>query len=162
MTRKNISIKNYFYLALIVLITLGVIYYLYLWFDEYRKEVRNISELSKYLQVINYNELNNFIIENDEVCIYVGDSDKKNFDFERKLKELIMQNNLRNDIIYLDVSNHNNNGNFVINDIKFKRVPMFLIFNDGKITSSYDITQNDFNIDKISSYLNSVGVLKYD
>ena len=162
MTRKNISIKNYFYLALIVLITLGVIYYLYLWFDEYRKEVRNISELSKYLQVINYNELNNIIIENDEVCIYVGDSDKKNFDFERKLKELIMQNNLRNDIIYLDVSNHNNNGNFVINDIEFKQVPMFLIFNDGKITSSYDITQNDFNIDKISSYLNSVGVLKYD
>lgn len=160
MTRKDISIKNYFYLALIVLITLGIVYYLYLWFDEYRKELGNISELSKYLQVINYNDLDNFIIENDEICIYVTDSTEKKSDFERKLKNLIIQNNLRNDILYLDISNYRDDGNFIINNIEFKNVPVFLIFNDGKITSSYDIAQNDFDIDKISNYLNSVGVFK--
>ena len=37
---------------------------------------------------------------------------------------------------------------------------MFLIFNDGKIISSYDIKNSGYDINKIDNYLKSVGVIK--
>lgn len=160
MNKKEVSLKNYIYLFLIILVTIGITYYLYLWFTEYEEEVKNISVLSKYLQVINYNEVDNYIIENDKVYLYVTDTKVSLNEFEYELKKIIIDNNLGKDILYLDISNCCDNDKYQIYNNEFDSIPMFLIFNDGKIISSYDIKNSGYDINKIDNYLKSVGVIK--
>ena len=160
MTKKEISLKNYIYLFLIIVITIGIVYYLYLWFTEYEEKVRKVSVLSNYLQVINYNEVDNYIIENDEVYLYVTDA---NFDlnyFEYELKKFIVNNNLEKDILYLDISNNYNDGKYSIMNNEFRSIPMFIVFNDSQIISSYDIKNNGYDTNKIENYFRSLGVIR--
>ena len=159
MAKKEVSLKNYIYLILIILITIGIVYYLYLWFSEYKEEVRKKSDWGNYLQVINYNDLENYVIENDGVCLYVTNNNLDLVDFENKLKEFFVEKNLSKLILYLDISSVLNNGKYEICNIEFGSVPLFVIFNNGKITSSYDIKQNNYDISKINNYLQSVGVI---
>lgn len=160
MTKKEISLKNYIYLFLIIGITIGIVYYLYLWFTEYEEKVRNVSVLSNYLQVINYNEVDNYIIENDEVYLYVTDANFDLNDFEYELKKFIVNNNLEKDILYLDISNNYNDGKYSIMNNEFKSIPMFIVFNNSQIISSYDIKNNGYDTNKIESYFRSLGVIR--
>lgn len=160
MTKKEISLKNYIYLFLIIGITIGIVYYLYLWFTEYEEKVRNVSVLSNYLQVINYNEVDNYIIENDEVYLYVTDANFDLNDFEYELKKFIVNNNLEKDILYLDISNNYNDGKYSIMNNEFKSIPMFIVFNDSQIISSYDIKNNGYDTNKIENYFRSLGVIR--
>ena len=160
MTKKEISLKNYIYLFLIIVITIGIVYYLYLWFTEYEKEVKNASVLSNYLQVINYNEVDNYIIENDKVYLYVTDTNLNLNDFEYELKKFIVNNNLRKDILYLDMADSYKDGKYEIVNNEFNSIPMFIVFDDSQIVSSYDIKNNGYDIKKISNYLKSLGVIK--
>lgn len=160
MTKREISLKNYIYLFLIILVTIGIVYYLYLWFNEYEKEVKNTSILSEYSQVINYNEINNYIVENNKVYLYVTDGNVDLLDFEYKLKKVIVDNNLEKDILYLNISNNLKNNKYIIQNNEFNSIPMFIIFNDGEIISSYDIKSNGYDINKINNYFRSIGVIK--
>ncbi len=159
MAKKEVSLKNYVYLILIILITIGIVYYLYLWFSEYKEEVKKMSDLGNYLQVINYNDLENYIIENDTICMYVTNNDLSLANFENNLKKFLVEENLGRLILYLDVSSVFHEGKYELCKVEFNSVPLFVMFNNGKITSSYDIKQNKYDINKISSYLQSVGVI---
>lgn len=160
MTKKEISLKNYIYLFLIMVMTIGIVYYLYLWFTEYEEEVKNVSVLSNYLQVINYNEVDNYIIENDKVYLYVTNTNSDLNDFEYELKKFIVNNNLGKDILYLDISNNYNDNKYKIFNNEFNSIPMFIIFNDSQIISSYYIKNNGYDIKKISDYFKSLGVIR--
>lgn len=160
MAKREISLKNYIYLFLIIVMTIGIVYYLYLWFTEYEEEVKNVSVLSNYLQVINYNEVDNYIIENDKVYLYVTNTNSDFNDFEYELKKFIVNNNLGKDILYLDISNNYNDNKYQIFNNEFNSIPMFIIFNDSQIISSYDIKNNGYDIKKISDYFKSLGVIR--
>ena len=70
--KRVIPKKNYVYLFLIILFSLMVIYYLYLWHKSYKESLLNTEILSDYLDVINYNELDDYIVENKDAVIYVS------------------------------------------------------------------------------------------
>ena len=59
--QKEVSVKNYIYLALIILVSLLLLFYFYLWHLTYVEGKLNNSIMDIYLQVINYNELSNYI-----------------------------------------------------------------------------------------------------
>lgn len=162
MNKKDISLRNYVYLCLIIFITIGIVYYLYLWLIEYKEEIQNTSILNEYLQVVNYNEINNYIVENDEVFLYVTTKKRQVLDFEYKLKDLVVKNNLEKDMVFLDVSNNLKNGKYEIYNNSFNGNSMFIVFKANQLISSYDIEHNDYNINKVENYLKSIGVLKDD
>ena len=66
------------------------------------------------------------------------------------------------DVLYLDISDNIKNGNFTINNFTFKQYPIFVLYDDGNITSIYDIKANSFDTEKIEMYLESIGVIEND
>lgn len=159
MNKKNIPRRNYLYLLLIFLITVGVVYYLYLWFVTY-KEVKFSSNLTKYFQVINYNELEEYIIENEDVYIYVSSLTDDEINYEKQLEKKLRLYALKNKVLYLDITNNIDNNKYSINNVNFFATPMILYFSNGELISSYNIKNSNFNADKTIKYLESIGVVE--
>lgn len=162
MAKREIPLKNYVYLVLIVFLTLGILYYLYLWSIEYRKEVTSDSVISSSLQLINYNEVEEYIVENDNVCLYISNKNIELKDFEKSLKHLIEKYNLERKILYLDITNNVSDNKYNIGDAYLTGVPKFIYFIDGKLASSYDINYENYKIANIENYLRSIGVIEDD
>ena len=118
--------------------------------------------MNNYLTVINYNELDNYIIENKDAVIYVSILGNEDINkFEKKFKNIIAEYNLRNDILYLDVSNENITSatkKLKIND----EFPYLVVYTNGVITDTYSINENGYSNSKIEKYLNRIGVIEND
>lgn len=159
---REVPTKNYVYLFLILLGSILFIIYLYTWYETYNENKLNTSIMDKYLTVINYNELDNYIIENKDAVIYVsilGNEDINNF--EKKFKHLVTENNLKNDILYLDISNENIEKATQKLNIE-EEFPYLVVYTNGVITDTYSINDNNYSNTKIEKYLNRIGVIGND
>ena len=88
LSKKKIPTKNYICLTLIIICTIAITYYLYLWLVAY-KELDTQSILEQHLQVINYNDINNYVIENNDSFLYITNKNKDYSKFENDLYNLI-------------------------------------------------------------------------
>ena len=159
---KKIPVKNYIYLSIIVIASIFIIFYLYRWYDTYRESKLNISIMNNYLSVINYNELDDYIIENKNAIIYVSKlGDEKINKFEKSIKNMVVENDLRNSMLYLDVTNDN----FDVVKEKLQintSLPCIVVYTNGKITDVYSITNNNYDMKKLNKYLNRIGATDID
>lgn len=159
---KKIPVKNYIYLSIIVIASIFIIFYLYRWYNTYRESKLNISIMNNYLSVINYNELDDYIIENKNAIIYVSKlGDEKINKFEKSFKNMVVENDLRNSMLYLDVTNDN----FDIVKEKLQintSLPCIIVYTNGKITDVYSITNNNYDMKKLNKYLNRIGATDID
>ena len=115
---KNIPLKNYIILAVVLILSIILVIYFYMWYNAYEESKLNTMIMDKYLQVINYNELNNYLVENKDAVIYSSVlEDQKIRDFEKKFKNIIIKNSLNNDILYLDLTEELKDKN-ITKDIK--------------------------------------------
>ena len=108
--------------------------------------------MSNYLTVINYNELDNYIMENKDAVIYVsilGNEDITKF--EKKFKNIISEYNLKNDILYLDISNENINSATKRLSIE-EEFPYLVVYTNGVITDTYSINENKYSNSKVEKY----------
>ena len=68
----------------------------------------NVSYIGNYLQEIKYKDLDNFIVENPDVVIYVSNSsDNDSISFEKRLVKVIRKYNLENNIYYININDTN-------------------------------------------------------
>lgn len=155
---RNVPFKNYIYLGLIFLITILVLYYIYLWYQTYREDVLSKGIINEYLTVINYNELDSYIAENGDAVIYVSKlGDDQINKFESKFRNTVVDNNLRNHILYMDVTNED------ISSVSKKleidsNLPYLVVYTDGEVTSKYSIVKNEYSTKKVEKYLNRIGI----
>lgn len=162
---KEIPLKNYILLSIVLILTIVVVIYFFLWKNTYEKSKLQIPILDDYLLVINYNELNNYLVENKDAIIYVSKLNNENIRlFENKFKNIINKNNLNNKILYLDLTEELKENNIVkeINKKygkKMTEVPTIVIIKDGKISSSYNIKENKYNIKLLEKYLEKEDVI---
>ena len=159
---REVPKKNYLYLFLILLGSILLLIYLYTWYETYDENKLNTTIMDKYLTVINYNELDNYIIENKDAVIYVSILGNEDINkFEKKFKNLISENNLKNDILYLNISNENI-------DVATKKLnidknfPYLVVYTNGVITDTYSIKESNYSNGKIEKYLNRIGVIEND
>ena len=166
---KKIPVKNYIYLSIIVIASIFIIFYLYRWYDTYRESKLNISIMNNYLSVINYNvslmtnsRFYDYIIENKNAIIYVSKlGDEKINKFEKSFKNMVIENDLRNSMLYLDVTNDN----FDVVKEKLQintSLPCIVVYTNGKITDVYSITNNNYDMKKLNKYLNRIGATDID
>ena len=159
---RKIAPKNYLYLLLIIIITLLIALYLLKWYRTYNESKLYTGILNEYIQVINYNELNDYIIENKDAVIYVsilGNEEIKKL--EKKFKNTIVDNNLRENLLYLDITDEDQN------KVKEKlqidnNLPYLVVYTNGKITDTYSISEHKYNTKKIVKYLNRIGATEID
>ena len=151
---RNIPFKNYILLAVTLILTVIVVVYFFVWHS-------NNEENNKYLRVINYNELDDFLVENKDSVIYVSKLNNKEIrEFEKKLKLIINDYSLNNTILYLDLTDKN------IDKLKLEdkniNYPAVLIYKNGKIISYFDIKKNNYDIKLLKEYLIEEGIINND
>ena len=158
----KIPFKNYVYLFLVVVVSIFIVYYLYLWFLEYNNNSENKSILVDSMQIINMNEIDTYLVENKDAVIYASiNNDNKIRRFEKKFNKFINEKNIANKLLYLDLTSDNKKNKYSVNGISIK-APSFIVYKNGSFLESYDIGDNNFDLNKIDAYLNKVGVVKSD
>lgn len=159
---RNVPVKNYIYLFIILLGSILFLIYIYTWYDAYNQNKLNTSIMNEYLTVINYNELDNYISENQNAVIYVSILGNEEINrFEKKLKNMVVDNNLRNSILYLDLTNEERNKAIKKLNID-EKFPYLVVYTNGKITDTYSIVENNYSTKKMEKYLNRIGATEYD
>lgn len=159
---REIPLKNYIILGLVVLLTLGLVYYFYLWYITYEESKLNETIMDRYLEVINYNELNDYIVENRNAMIYTSVLEDNNIrKFEIKFKNIVVKNALKDKILYMDMTDIFKDkikytelrNSYQINKYNITNVPCILVFKDAKLVDIYSIKDNDYNTDNVLNYI---------
>lgn len=159
---RKVPIKNYIYLSIILLGSILFLIYAYTWYETYNQNKLNTSIINNYLTVINYNELEDYIMENKDAIIYVSIlGNKKIIKFEEKFKNIIANNNLRDNILYLDLTNENQQ--IATEKLKIDtKFPYLVVYTNGHITDTYNISKNNYDTKKVLTYLNRIGAIEND
>ena len=163
--KRIVPLKNYVILGIIIVVTLLLLHYFYMWFDAYNETKLNRPILDKYMEVINYNELDNYLIENPNTIIYVSvleDSEIRNF--EKKLKELFKNGEIQSDILYLDITEDIKNtkikneirNKYSINSVSILDVPAIMVVDNGEVKSINTISSVNYDLDRIKALINGV------
>lgn len=159
---RGVPVKNYIYLSLIILVTILLVFYFYLWYLTYKESKLNNQIMDRYLQVINYNELSDYLTENKNAYVYVSvleDQEIRNFELE--FKTMIMDNSLKKEILYLDLTDVYNNNNLIskankdyqVGGKNISNVPCILVFKEGVLKEIYDIKENNYEIENLKEFL---------
>ena len=168
--KREIPIKNYIILIFILLATIVLVTYLYMLNEKKIDEKLNTPILNEYMQVINYNELNNYLIENEDAIMYTSIlGNKKIKNFEMQLKNIIKRNEFKYTLLYLDLTSEIKNRKivnemdniYVDKEHKLSDIPSIMIYRNGKISSIYNIEKDNYNVKEVENYLESSGVI-YD
>lgn len=165
---KNIPFKNYVLLAVVLIISIILVIYFYMWYNVYEENKLNSPIMDKYIQVVNYNELNNYLVENKDSVIYSSVLDNQEIrNFEIKFKSFISDNSLRGSILYLDLTselkdkeiNNSLKETYKVGSNNITNTPSIMIFKDGKLVSLYNIKDNNYDINKLKNYLEEEGII---
>jgi hypothetical protein len=87
---RKIKLKNYIYLFLVLTVSIGVMVGFYMWHLSYKENVLKTPIMDEYLYSINYNELDNYVMDNGYALIYVSVLEDEGIrNFEEKFKKYI-------------------------------------------------------------------------
>lgn len=161
---RKIPGKNYLILGIIFLITVFLLYYFYMWSQAYKETKLNIRIMDSYMEVINYNELEDYLVENPDTVIYVSVlEDSKIREFEKKFKTVLKNNELDNEILYMDITENIKKqeiqklfNNYNQNGINFSKLPFIIVMQEGIIKDVYSISDNDYDVINVKTFINNV------
>ena len=165
---RNIKLKNYIYLFLVLTASIGVMVGFYMWHLSYKENVLKTPIMDEYLYSINYNELDNYVLDNGYALIYVSVLEDEGIrNFEEKFKKYIKDNELSNKMLYLDLTEVSKDSNLyseLINKYRVKKksigdVPCLLFFKDGKLDKIYPINEKKYNLNEITFFLEQEDVI---
>lgn len=166
---KEIPLKNYIILSIILIITALIAVYFYMGYNRYEESKLNTPIIDKYLRVINYNELDDYLVENKDAIIYTSILENEEIrNFEIKFKNAILNNSLRSSILYMDLTEVYNNqekyrkfiNNYTLGNDNITITPAILTFENSKLIKIYNIKDNNYEIEKILDYLKEEGIVK--
>lgn len=161
-SKKVIPVKNYILLSVIMVVSIFLVYYFYLWFQIYDKNKLHTPIMDNYLRVINYNELDSYLVENEYAVIYVSVLGEENTrEFEEDFKKVILDYSLKNDILYMDLTSYVNvlDSRYGVNN---NNMPCIMMFENGKLIDIYDIASHNYSSKKVKKYLATMGVIEND
>ena len=141
--KKDIPKKNYFILGIILIISCILVYYINAWYSLYQYEKRGNSPITTYMEIINYNEVENYIAENSDAIIYVSKSNNlKIRKFEEDNEKLFKKLELNYNILYMDAKDVNK-------DLKIKynvnEYPTILFFKNKRLVNKYVLELDNIN-----------------
>ncbi|MBE6153585.1 MAG: hypothetical protein E7166_05115 [Firmicutes bacterium] len=155
MEKRKIPMKNYIIYGFIVIVTLVAVFYTNEWYKAYKISELENSYISKYVTEINYDEFENYILENPNVIIYISKTNSEaSINIEKQLYKIIKDNELTDEIVFLNLTGNEN----VLDNIEKKyyktnllnnldRIPAIAVFNDMKIVDIL-VSDEDYKISK--------------
>ena len=165
--KREIPIQNYFILGIIVIVTLLGVIYLCSWYKQYTDNKVNEPVITSVLREVEYNNLDTVLRERDVLIMYMCTTDEDVCrSFEKKFSEYIKDNNLTEEIVYLNLGYSSDESNLldtVYNKYKCENLvkkvyeyPTLLIFNQGEIVDVLSSNgKNKLDIDQVEKFLES-------
>ena len=162
---RKIPVKNYIILGIVIVVTMLILYYFYMWVDVYKESKVNIPIMDKYMTVINYNELDNYVVENPDTIVYVSVLENDEIrQFEKKFKNKYKHDLIDNDVLYMNVTDDISDkslkdgmvSKYFVNGLNITNVPCLLVFKDGMLKSIYSVKDNEYDIDRFTIYINNI------
>lgn len=149
--KKDIPKKNYFILGIILIISCILVYYINAWYSLYQYEKRENSPITTYMEIINYNEVENYIEENSDAIIYISKSNNlKIRKFEEDNEKLFKKLELNYNILYMDAKDVNK-------DLKIKynvnEYPTILFFKNKRLVNKYVLELDNINYNDIKNII---------
>ncbi len=137
--------KNYILLAVLLVVTVFLTFFLS---SLYKSRNNVVSDFYEYCNKINSNEFDEFIMENPDSIIYIGD--KNDLDFEEQesaLKDEIEKKELKNKIVYLEKGTLSKKFLSSLKtkygkSIDKKKIPVLLVVVDKKINKVVYLKDN--------------------
>ena len=157
--------RNYIILGIILIATLALVCYFYRWSKVYNEARLNERILDSYMDVINYNELEDYVIENPDTIIYVSVLQNSTIrEFEKKFKKVLKNNEIDKRILYLDITDNITDSDirkemrkkYHINGVYITDVPVIMVIEEGTLKNIYSISSNDYDIGKLKKFLNKI------
>lgn len=168
MQKRDIPLKNYLILLVVAIVTVLIVFYLGSWYNASKEYYKNNSILSEYLSEIKGDEINSYLVDNPEVVIYYASSkDETIKSFENEFKKLIEQNEIKDEIIYINSKDENNNLISNLNSISDKQIDSIIIPNliyikEGKISKILYSKETEINKRDVRNFLIKCGVITND
>lgn len=168
MKNKNVRVvplKNYVILGIVIVFSFLLLYYFYLWANVYNETLLTKSILDDYMEVINYNELDDYLIENPNSVVYVSVLENSEVrKFEEKLKISLKNKKVNRSLLYLNITEELKNdeikkymkSKYTLNYVSMLDVPLVMVFDGGVLKSVYSVDDNNYNVDGMISFINSV------
>lgn len=163
--KRNIPIKNYFILALIIVITALVVIYSCAWYKQYTETSEVTPIITSTLREVREDNLDIVLKERDVAIMYMCTTNEVICrSFEKSFSEYINDNNLQDDIMYLNLGYDTDENNLLErvydkykSDDLVKKVhdyPTLVIFKDGKIVDVLSSSaKNKITIKKVEEFL---------
>ena len=138
MKKTSVEVKNYIIYAVLVVITMMVVFYLGKWYQKTERYRNDDSVITTVLSEIKLNELDSYLIENPNSVVYVLNYNLDTDTYEDILKDIVVRYDLRDEIIFLNLTDQNDLSQFaqkyLSSNIELK-IPNLCVFESGKIVS---------------------------
>ena len=127
--------KRVILLVVICVVTLSVLIIALKLHENKENNLLATSDISNYVTEINYDEIENHVIEQPSAIIYVSNSsEEKTIDFEKIFIPVIKEYNLENDIIYININET------TIADPFYQNAPELVFYKDGEVSDVLDVS----------------------
>lgn len=164
---KTITIKNYIILAFVFLATACLTLYLCKCYYVYNDSKKEIPVIRGTLSEITSEELEHYVSDNPNCIVYMCTASDLNCrDFEEDFIRLIKKKSLQEEIVYLNLSNVNQDEFTEYFNKKYKykisltsKYPAIVMFEDTKVETILQENDDDFSIVRVKQFieLNKIG-----
>lgn len=166
MEKRIIPTKNYLIFAVIAILSFSFVYNLAEWYKTTKDDLENKSVMTDAISEILSEEIDNYIIDNSSVVIYMSSSkDITIKDFEKAFKDIIIEKEISDQIIYLDTNKVLDDdfysklekkyfsAELKSNNINLNHMPNIIVFKDRKIISVLLNDEAKINLSKVENFL---------
>ena len=170
MKERIIPKRNYIILIVLFLVCIFLTLYCSKWYKEITEYYQNNSIVSDVISEVEYESLSSYLLDNHEALIYVTYSNDQTIKkFEKKFRNYIIDNNLKNDIIYLDIAKEenknvikdimNNYSSPNLKNIKDIYIPNLLYFKDGELVDILYIKETEISKNDVVAFIDRIDYL---
>lgn len=140
---KKIPLKNYIIVMAIFAVSISLAIFLRDWYISYQNYEKTIPVLDGIIGEVRYNEIHNYISDNQSGIIYMGVADDENCrELEEDLVKVIEERHLKDKIVYFNISDIEDkelllkefNDKYVVED-KIYTYPSIMLMEDGKVVA---------------------------
>lgn len=170
--KRVVPVKNYYILAIITIITIGLVFYLANWYRISQDNKPGETVLSGTVSEVKASELSNYLLDNPNKVVYFASSkDETNDDFEKELKKYLLKEEISDEFIYLDTSEVEDASfyndfvdKYYDKELKNKNIaldyfPNMILVKEGKVKDVLIKYDTDIEIDDVKDFLNKHEVI---
>lgn len=161
---RKIPLKNYFILIALVAITVFITYYCCNLYSDHH-EKKHTSLMLTFLTEIKEDDIENYIVENPTVVLYISDkTDSSLEESEKEFKKYLAEKNIYSYFTYIDISKDKENSLNSFQEgyditLDYQTLPILITFQDGEFKEVYN---KSWDMSQVTDFLRRNEVVDCD